>query len=95
MSALISALQELRAKLVDRLPEGVCLTAIIDSCHSGTLLDLDHYHCNAVYFPWLNRGVRRLSRPKWQLVREYFVLLPHSALSYTEGVALERGFARF
>ncbi|KAJ8463551.1 hypothetical protein ONZ51_g10190 [Trametes cubensis] len=70
---------ELRAKLVDRLPEGVFLTAIIDSCHSGTLLDLDHYHCNAVYFPWLNRGVRRLSRPKWQLVR----------------VALERGFARF
>ncbi|KAI0330732.1 hypothetical protein GY45DRAFT_1336616 [Cubamyces sp. BRFM 1775] len=59
---------ELRLKLVDRLPDGVFLTAVIDSCHSGTLLDLDHYHCNAVYFPWLSRGVRRLSKMKWQLV---------------------------
>ncbi|KAI0823457.1 caspase domain-containing protein [Trametes gibbosa] len=56
---------DLRERLVDPLPEGAYLTAIFDSCHSGTLLDLDHYACNAVYFPWLNRGPRR-SRSIWQ-----------------------------
>ena len=34
--------------MVERLPVGVCLTAIFDSCHSGTLLDLDHYDCHKV-----------------------------------------------
>ncbi|KAH9887977.1 caspase domain-containing protein [Cubamyces lactineus] len=86
---------ELRAKLVDRLPDGVSLTAIIDSCHSGTLLDLDHYHCNAVYFPWLSRGVRRLSKKKWQLVRQYLAQLLRSDSSNVEGAVLERCFARF
>lgn len=33
----------LRVILVDPLPAGCRLTAIFDSCHSGTLLDLDHY----------------------------------------------------
>ncbi|KAA1475066.1 hypothetical protein DENSPDRAFT_883275 [Dentipellis sp. KUC8613] len=32
--------------LVDPLPRGCRLTAILDACHSGTLLDLDHYHCH-------------------------------------------------
>ncbi|KAI0765913.1 caspase domain-containing protein [Trametes elegans] len=59
---------DLRRHLVDPLPEGIFLTAIFDSCHSGTLLDLDHYLCNAVYFPWLNRGTRR-SMSKWMNVR--------------------------
>ncbi|KAL7277086.1 hypothetical protein PYCCODRAFT_1465489 [Trametes coccinea BRFM310] len=57
----------LRKHLVDSIPEGVFLTAIFDACHSGTMLDLDHYQCNAVYFPWLNRGKRRNSRSLWQL----------------------------
>lgn len=43
------------------------LTAIFDSCHSGTLLDLDHYLCNGVYFPWLSRGKRK-GKTKWQHV---------------------------
>lgn len=50
--------QELRERLVDPLPVGAMLTAIFDSCHSGTLLDLDHYLCNTVYFPWVNKGTR-------------------------------------
>ncbi|KAI0947656.1 hypothetical protein AcW1_009360 [Taiwanofungus camphoratus] len=37
---------ELRQYLVDDLPAGAYLTAILDSCHSGTLLDLIHYRCN-------------------------------------------------
>ena len=36
---------ELRRLLVDALPVGAHLTAIFDSCHSGTMLDLDHYLC--------------------------------------------------
>jgi len=36
----------LRELLVDPLPKGARLTAILDSCHSGTLLDLDHYSCH-------------------------------------------------
>lgn len=58
------------------LPKGSTLTAIFDSCTSGTLLgnvlsarllfafadtqkDLDHYKCNNVYRPWVNKGGRR------------------------------------
>ncbi|KAI0754085.1 caspase domain-containing protein [Daedaleopsis nitida] len=52
---------ELRDMLVDPLPIGSSLTAIFDSCHSGTLLDLDHYLCNRVWFPWRNRGGRDLA----------------------------------
>ncbi|KAN0136659.1 Caspase domain containing protein [Lactarius tabidus] len=36
----------LRHYLVDPLPAGTRLTAILDSCHSGTLLGLDHYSCH-------------------------------------------------
>jgi hypothetical protein len=35
------------------------LQAILDTCHSGTLLDLPHYHCNSVYVPWHSKGYRR------------------------------------
>jgi hypothetical protein len=35
------------------------LQAIIDTCHSGTMLDLPHYHCNDVYVPWQSKGERR------------------------------------
>ncbi|THH09019.1 hypothetical protein EW146_g8806 [Bondarzewia mesenterica] len=37
---------ELQISLVKPLPEGCRLTAILDACHSGTLLDLEHYECN-------------------------------------------------
>jgi len=36
----------LRACLVDKLPKDTRLTAILDACHSGTDLDLDHYCCH-------------------------------------------------
>ncbi|KZT24796.1 hypothetical protein NEOLEDRAFT_1134442 [Neolentinus lepideus HHB14362 ss-1] len=40
---------DLRQILVDPLPAGSSLIAIFDCCHSGTMLDLEHYHCN---LPW-------------------------------------------
>ncbi|TFY68176.1 hypothetical protein EVJ58_g1157 [Rhodofomes roseus] len=49
---------DLRKWLVDPLPPGAQLMAILDACHSGTLLDLDHYDCNKVYFPWVSLGRR-------------------------------------
>ncbi|KAH9038757.1 caspase domain-containing protein [Lactarius pseudohatsudake] len=50
----------LRQCLIDPLPAGTRLTAILDSCHSGTLLDLDHYSCH-----WfLNRRTQSLHEGK-------------------------------
>ena len=59
---------ELRKRLVDPLPVGAYLTAVFDSCHSGTMLDLDHYLCNNIYFPWKSPG-RRKHKTMWQQVR--------------------------
>jgi len=38
--------------------------AIFDTCHSGSLLDLAHNKCNAVYTPWVSKGSRR-SKSLW------------------------------
>ncbi|OJT07983.1 Metacaspase-1 [Trametes pubescens] len=59
---------KLRKLLVDTLPNDANLTAIFDSCHSGTLLDLDHYLCNNVYFPWSSPGFRN-QKTMWRQVR--------------------------
>ncbi|KAG1826614.1 caspase domain-containing protein [Suillus variegatus] len=37
---------KLRKVLVDPLPRGSKLFALFDSCHSETILDLEHYKCN-------------------------------------------------
>ncbi|KAF8996649.1 caspase domain-containing protein [Cyathus striatus] len=37
---------ELKELLVDPLPFGAKLTALFDCCHSATILDLPHTHCN-------------------------------------------------
>ncbi|PCH35040.1 hypothetical protein WOLCODRAFT_165981 [Wolfiporia cocos MD-104 SS10] len=58
---------DIRKLLVDPLPAGAYLTAILDSCHSGTLLDLKHYRCNAIYLPWISNGERR-PRSRWENV---------------------------
>ncbi|KAI0293727.1 caspase domain-containing protein [Multifurca ochricompacta] len=49
---------ELREILIP-LPVGCSLFAVLDTCHSGTLLDLPHHHCNNVYVPWQSKGTRR------------------------------------
>ncbi|KAF9490860.1 hypothetical protein BDN71DRAFT_1453761 [Pleurotus eryngii] len=46
----------LKERLIDPLPAGSTLMAILDTCHSETLLDLPHYHCNRVYVPYENTG---------------------------------------
>ncbi|PCH35032.1 hypothetical protein WOLCODRAFT_139697 [Wolfiporia cocos MD-104 SS10] len=58
---------DLRKLLVDPLPVGAYLTAVLDSCHSGTLLDLKHYRCNTIYLPWVANGERKL-RSRWENV---------------------------
>ncbi|PPR08203.1 hypothetical protein CVT24_001389 [Panaeolus cyanescens] len=50
---------ELHERLVKPLPEGSKLIAVCDACHSGSLLDLQHFRCNGVYVPWVNKGERR------------------------------------
>ncbi|KAF8913510.1 caspase domain-containing protein [Mucidula mucida] len=55
---------DLRTRLVDRLPPGSQLVAIFDACHSATLLDLEHSHCNRVVVPYVSKG-RRRSRTLW------------------------------
>jgi len=55
---------DLRRLLVNPLPAGAYLTAIFDSCHSGTLLDLEHYNCNNIYHPWISKGDRKM-RSRW------------------------------
>ncbi|PBL00553.1 hypothetical protein ARMGADRAFT_1072905 [Armillaria gallica] len=37
---------ELREHLIDSLPATCCMTAVLDACHSASLLDLDHFRCN-------------------------------------------------
>ncbi|KAJ7878013.1 caspase domain-containing protein [Mycena olivaceomarginata] len=49
---------ELHDTLVRPLPAGSRLVAILDTCNSGSLLDLKHYRCNRVPVPWVWRGKR-------------------------------------
>ncbi|KAK0505646.1 peptidase C14, caspase domain-containing protein [Armillaria luteobubalina] len=37
---------ELRECLIDSLPATCYLTAVLDACHSASLLDLEHFRCN-------------------------------------------------
>ncbi|KAK7046600.1 Metacaspase type II [Favolaschia claudopus] len=47
---------ELNAALVQPLPAGCQLVAVLDTCHSGSMLDLKHDACNNVFVPWLQAG---------------------------------------
>lgn len=49
---------ELNDILVKPLPIGSFLLAVFDTCHSGTMLDLPHHHCNSIYVPWHSKGER-------------------------------------
>ncbi|KAF8200903.1 caspase domain-containing protein [Pholiota molesta] len=57
-------------RLVAPLPPGSTLTAIMDSCHSCSLLDLKHHRCNRVYVPWISKGKRRTKTRFYETVRK-------------------------
>ncbi|KAJ7671798.1 peptidase C14, caspase domain-containing protein [Mycena rosella] len=60
---------ELRAQLVDTLPVGASLVAVFDSCHSASLLDLEHLRCNRVFVPWMSKGKRKSDEMRNRMVR--------------------------
>jgi len=62
---------ELNDILVKPLPNDTFLLAVFDTCHSGTMLDLPHHHCNSVYVPWLSKGVRATLTLQNNNVRHY------------------------
>ncbi|TFK79607.1 hypothetical protein K466DRAFT_606014 [Polyporus arcularius HHB13444] len=76
---------ELRRLLVDPLPVGSTLTAIFDSCHSGTLLDLDHYLCNNIWFPFMSRGKRQTRSRCMAVSRRNGLNVQHVPISQAAG----------
>ncbi|KAI0365756.1 hypothetical protein BV20DRAFT_709587 [Pilatotrama ljubarskyi] len=88
---------KLRKLLVDTLPVGANLIAIFDSCHSGTLLDLDHYLCNNIYFPWISPGfrnqktlLRHVRRKNGQYMSQAGVKVITKKVTLSEGQARQR-----
>ncbi|KAJ6594673.1 caspase domain-containing protein [Mycena capillaripes] len=73
---------ELHAALVQPLPAGSHLVAVLDTCHSGSLLDLKHYRCNRAFVPWTWRGRRNSEEIRSKVVRRGAHLL---TLSQTGG----------
>ncbi|KAJ7274774.1 caspase domain-containing protein [Mycena rebaudengoi] len=60
---------ELKAALVAPLHVDSHLVAVLDTCHSESLLDLKHSRCNRVFIPWLHRGKRYSDDPRTQIGR--------------------------
>ena len=63
-----------------QIPLCLLFQAILDTCHSGTMLDLPHHHCNNVYVPWQSKGERRTM----SMQNYNGSSLHHTALSYTD-----------
>ncbi|KAH9165606.1 hypothetical protein EDB89DRAFT_2008573 [Lactarius sanguifluus] len=61
------------------LPVGCFLLAVFDACHTGTMLDLPHSHCNNIYVPWLSKGERHTPTMPYQDVRNHPIDLPSIA----------------
>ncbi|KAJ7502591.1 caspase domain-containing protein [Mycena galericulata] len=70
----------LHAALVAPLPAGAHLVAILDTCHSGSLLDLKHYRCNRVPVPWIYKGKRNSEEIRNRVVRSGAQLLTLSEM---------------
>ncbi|KAJ6526919.1 caspase domain-containing protein [Mycena vulgaris] len=72
---------ELHAHLVVPLPAGAHLVAVLDTCHSGSLLDLKHYRCNRVFVPWVFPGNRNSEDKRQGVTRRGALFLQLSAFS--------------
>ncbi|KAF5364967.1 hypothetical protein D9758_008155 [Tetrapyrgos nigripes] len=83
----------LKELLVKRLPVGAHLVAVFDSCHSQSLLDLEHFRSNRVYVPWISKG-RRKSDSMWNDVQRKQAILRtrtiHQTKRLTEGKVKSR-----
>ncbi|KAJ7877987.1 caspase domain-containing protein [Mycena olivaceomarginata] len=77
---------ELHDTLVRPLPAGSRLVAVLDTCNSGSLLDLKHYRCNRVPVPWVWRGKRDSEEIRNVTVRRGARLV---TLSQSTGSALQ------
>ncbi|KJA18485.1 hypothetical protein HYPSUDRAFT_45202 [Hypholoma sublateritium FD-334 SS-4] len=78
---------ELKLELVESLCDIKCtLTAVLDCCHSGSLLDLEHSHCNNVYVPWLNKGRRRTKTLQANARRDGDMIPPMDSIFDTAGL---------
>ncbi|KAJ7765091.1 caspase domain-containing protein [Mycena maculata] len=83
---------DLHAALVAPLPAGAHLVAILDTCHSGSLLDLKHYRCNRVPVPWIWRGRRNSDEVRNNVVRRGAHLLTLSELQTRKTPTARAGF---
>ncbi|OAX36776.1 hypothetical protein K503DRAFT_279173 [Rhizopogon vinicolor AM-OR11-026] len=94
---MITRSQTLKKRLVKPLPRGSQLFALFDSCHSDTILDLDHHKCNKLHSGGTGTGTRRksltdfffpdrVSRPKTlrnpSLTLNSVLIRPHSPTSW-------------
>ncbi|KAJ6531032.1 caspase domain-containing protein [Mycena capillaripes] len=77
---------ELNAALVAPLPSGAHLVAVLDASYSGTLLNLEHYRCNRVFVPWIEKG-RRTSEDIRNRIGERSSVFATSNLSYGQFAA--------
>ncbi|KAJ7801308.1 caspase domain-containing protein [Mycena olivaceomarginata] len=82
---------ELHETLVRPLPSSSHLVAVLDTCHSGSLIDVTHFRCNRVYVPWTFRGERNSGKTRSLVVRRNARLLtipqPSSDLSLTRNMS--------
>ncbi|KAI3606423.1 metacaspase [Moniliophthora roreri] len=68
---------DLKKALVTCLPPRCKLVAVLDTCHSGTLMDLDHHRCNRVVR--LSSNVRRVQRKFRETRSRVAGLLPNGS----------------
>ncbi|KAJ7266501.1 caspase domain-containing protein [Mycena rebaudengoi] len=77
---------EIHNILVVPLPIGSRLVTVLDTCHSGSLLDLKHYKCNRVYVPWISTGKRSSEAERNMIVRRNALASSGSATFATRRV---------
>ncbi|KAJ7234458.1 caspase domain-containing protein [Mycena rebaudengoi] len=77
---------EIHKILVVPLPIGSRLVTVLDTCHSGSLLDLKHYKCNRVCVPWISTGKRSSEAERNMIVRRNALASSGSATFATRRV---------